>query len=239
MHLSEDSLVRCSKKEHTLLQTKRHHPMSDLPTLIILAEPTVHTVDQGHLVKDTPSDSAMRQFSALNNTLRMGLDSGFPLMLVAPPLVADQARQLLRNSDVVNLPDAGPDEPPGDTVARAVATGVQASAHAPGWLLLPADMAMLKVATLHKLGKAVGHHPVVFPQYRQQAGHPVGFSPEFFSELIRLDQTHSLSRLMARYPSMGIDVDDPGVLMNLDHLHGSMAHFHTQLQGRMSWSGWR
>lgn len=211
--------------------------MSDLPTLIILAQLADSQRESGHTRQDSPSDMAMRQFNALSHTLRKGLDSGLPVVLVTQAELADQARQLLRADDVVTLPDA----PMGEAVAplaRAVSAGVVASAHAPGWLLLPVDMTMLKATTLTQLGQALGHHPMVFPQYRQQPGHPAGFSAEFFSELIRLNHTRSLSRLMARYPSVAIEVDDPGVLLG----HGDHQNDEPRLarsDGSLSWSTWQ
>jgi len=101
-----------------------------------------------------------------------------------------------------------------------VAAGVEASPQAPGWLLLPADMPMLQIETLRAVANAVAQYTVVFPQYRHRRGHPVGFSAELFSELIRLDSERDLGRLTARYPAMGVDVDDPGVLMAHDAQSG-------------------
>jgi molybdenum cofactor cytidylyltransferase len=47
-------------------------------------------------------------------------------------------------------------------------------------------------------------------------GHPVAFSPELYSELASLTGDEGARRLVARYPSFAVDVDDPGVLIDID-----------------------
>lgn len=206
--------------------------MNKQPTLIILAEPAVaSTTGQA---RPGPGQSAGGQalglFSVMDSTVRRGLASGLPMVVVAPPDMARQARTLLPGNDVIELADMSPPYSRADRLARAVAAGVEASANAPGWLLLPADMPMLQVDTLRAVASAVAQYTVVFPQYRHRRGHPVGFSSELFSELIRLDSERDLARLTARYPAMGVDVDDPGVLMAHDAQSG-LAQLRVHLQG--------
>ncbi len=202
--------------------------MNQQPTLIILAEPTLSSESEGRLPQ--PVDPAIGLFSVMDSTVRRGLASGLPLVVVAPPEMALQARALVPGNDVIDLPDMPASRSRADRLARAVAAGVEASANATGWLLLPADMPMLKVETLLAVANAVTYYTVVFPQYRHRRGHPVGFSAELFSELIHLDNERDLSRLSARYPAMGIDVDDPGVVMAREPQSG-LEHLRAQLTG--------
>jgi molybdenum cofactor cytidylyltransferase len=44
----------------------------------------------------------------------------------------------------------------------------------------------------------------------------VAFAAELFSELVQLAGDEGARRLMARYPSQGIELDDPGVLVDVD-----------------------
>jgi molybdenum cofactor cytidylyltransferase len=44
----------------------------------------------------------------------------------------------------------------------------------------------------------------------------VGFAAELYSELMMLSGDEGARRLIARYPAVGVDVDDPGVLLDLD-----------------------
>ena len=203
--------------------------MNHQPTLIILAEPTLHSAGGPDAGGQTAANGqALGLVSVMASTVRRGLASGLPMVVVAPPDMARQARTLLPGNDVVDLPDMSAPRSRADRLARAVAAGVEASANAPGWLLLPADMPMLQVDTLRAVANAVALYTVVFPQYRHRRGHPVGFSAELFSELIRLDSERDLARLTARYPAMGVDVDDPGVLMAQDAQSG-LAQLRVQL----------
>ncbi|MFM8637611.1 MAG: nucleotidyltransferase family protein, partial [Betaproteobacteria bacterium] len=56
----------------------------------------------------------------------------------------------------------------------------------------------------------------VYPLHRGRRGHPVGFSAELASELMRLNGDEGARRLVARYPGHALDVDDAGVLQDLD-----------------------
>jgi molybdenum cofactor cytidylyltransferase len=195
--------------------------MTTLPTLIILAEPVLNGTGGDGMRSSAQSASAhaLSMFSVMDSTVRRGLASGLPMLVVGPPEMARQARTLLPGDDVIEVADEGT-RSRSDRLAKAVAAGVEASPQAPGWLLLPADMPMLQIETLRAVANAVAQYTVVFPQYRHRRGHPVGFSAELFSELIRLDSERDLGRLTARYPAMGVDVDDPGVLMAHDAQSG-------------------
>jgi len=207
--------------------------MLPLPTLIILAEPMLDGTGGEGIREQSASTSAsahaLSMFSVMDSTVRRGLASGLPMLVVGPPEMARQARTLLPGDDVIEVAAEG-SRSRSDRLAQAVAAGVEASPQAPGWLLLPADMPMLQIETLRAVANAVAQYTVVFPQYRHRRGHPVGFSAELFSELIRLDSERDLGRLTARYPAMGVDVDDPGVLMAHDAQSGLeqlRAHLHS------------
>jgi molybdenum cofactor cytidylyltransferase len=57
---------------------------------------------------------------------------------------------------------------------------------------------------------------VAYAQYQGRRGHPVGFAAELYSELMMLSGDEGARRIIARYPAVGVDVDDPGVLLDLD-----------------------
>jgi molybdenum cofactor cytidylyltransferase len=57
---------------------------------------------------------------------------------------------------------------------------------------------------------------VAYAQYKGRRGHPVGFSAELYSELIQIDGDDGARRVVARYPAHGVDVDDPGALLDVD-----------------------
>lgn len=203
MHLGKRTVVQCSNLSDTLFQDG-NKIMTSLPTLIVLAD----------MPASAQPDSGQRPLSEVQHKLRIGLESGLPLVLVAPPAIAEKARAILPGNSVVELPTTEP--PRGPQQARAIAAGVLSSTHAPGWLLWPAELGLIEPDTLVQLAKAVQQYPMVVPEYRQQRGQPVGLSSEFYSELIRLNTEWDLNRLMNRYPALGIEVNDPGVLIPQD-----------------------
>ncbi|MDP3610555.1 MAG: NTP transferase domain-containing protein, partial [Rubrivivax sp.] len=70
--------------------------------------------------------------------------------------------------------------------------------------------------TLLAVATALEQHPVVYAQHKGRRGHPVGFAAELYSELILLDNDDGARRVVARYPAFGVDVEDAGVLMDVD-----------------------
>ena len=146
--------------------------------------------------------------AVLSVTLRNAIASQLPVLVVATAELAPLAYRQVAARHVVTMP---PQRKRG--VGDAIAAGVSARAHAAGWLILPADMHRVLPQTLPKIALALQTHAVAFAQYRGRRGHPVGFSAELFSELVGLSGDEGARRLVARYPSEAVDVDDPGVLM--------------------------
>jgi molybdenum cofactor cytidylyltransferase len=77
-------------------------------------------------------------------------------------------------------------------------------------------MPMVASSTMLAVAAALEHHPVAYAQHRGRRGHPVGFAAELYSELMMLSGDEGARRIIARYPAVGVDVDDPGVLLDLD-----------------------
>lgn len=59
---------------------------------------------------------------------------------------------------------------------------------------------------------------IVVPMFADTAGHPVGFSRDFFAELIALTGDRGARTIVDAHPSalQRIDVDDPGVVTDID-----------------------
>jgi molybdenum cofactor cytidylyltransferase len=187
--------------------------MKQLPTVIVLADPTL---------EDGPSPAEdARPHAALEATLRQVLASGLPMLLVAPCELADWARQILPGNDVLTAPEASAKS--GPWLTQAIRLGVQSSAHATGWLLLPGDLPCMQARTLLTLASSLMSFPVVYPQYGQQQGQPMGFSGELYSELVGLGHQRDLIRLAARYPATAVDIDDPDLLRPLARHPGIVA----------------
>ena len=87
------------------------------------------------------------------------------------------------------------------------------SARADGfWSLLPVPAQSKR----SQVAAALEHHPVAYAQHRGRRGHPVGFAAELYSELVMLSGDEGARRLIARYPAWATEVDDPGVLVDVD-----------------------
>jgi molybdenum cofactor cytidylyltransferase len=150
--------------------------------------------------------------SVLGQTVQQVLESRLPLLLVTTAELAAPAAQVLARREVLLLSR----EEAGRGMGASIASGVAERAAASGWLLLPGDMPLVRASTLRAVADALELHAVVFAQHKGRRGHPVGFSAELFSELIRLEGDEGAKRVVARYPVHGQEVDDPGVLVDVD-----------------------
>lgn len=154
--------------------------------------------------------------SVLGQTISHAIESRLPVIVVTTqPLAAEAARWVARR-DVVVLPEVGSPGAGPLGMGFSIAAGVAARPDAGGWLVLPGDMPLVLPRTLVQVAQGLVQHAVVFAQYRGRRGHPVGFGAELFSELVQLSGDEGARRVMARYPSHGIEVDDPGVLVDVD-----------------------
>ncbi|MEO6361922.1 MAG: nucleotidyltransferase family protein [Caldimonas sp.] len=155
--------------------------------------------------------------SVLMATMGNALASGLHVVVVTTAAFADAARSSVAARDVVVLPEVGAD--PGGVelgMGSSIAAGVRASPDAAGWLVLPGDMPLVQPATLQAVARALDHHPVAFAQHTGRRGHPVGFAAELYSELSQLRGDEGARRLVARYPAYGIEIGDPGILVDID-----------------------
>lgn len=155
--------------------------------------------------------------SVLGTTIGHVLASELPLLVVTTQALVGEAAPLVASRDILVLPD---DERRG--MGESLAAGVAARADAQGWLVLPGDMPAVQPETLRAVAEALELQAVVYAQYRGRRGHPVGFAAELFSELVQLTGDEGARRVVARFPSVGVEVDDPGVLLDVD-THADLA----------------
>jgi molybdenum cofactor cytidylyltransferase len=144
--------------------------------------------------------------------LRNALASRLPVLLVTTAAFTAAAATLLARRDILEVSEAEARRGMG----RSIASGVAERASSSGWLMLPADMPLVRPDTLRAVAAALEQHAVVYAQHHGRRGHPVGFGAELYSELIRLDGDEGARRIVARYPVHGLEVNDPGVLVDVD-----------------------
>lgn len=152
--------------------------------------------------------------SVLSRTIRQAVASGLPVVVVTTSAFAEEAASQVARRDVVVLGQSSGVAPGG--MGDSIAAGVSARPGASGWLMLPADMPLVRPATLRSLAAALRQHSLAYAQYQGRRGHPVAFGSELFSELMRLSGDEGAKRVLARFPSQAVEVDDPGVLMDMD-----------------------
>ena len=154
--------------------------------------------------------------SVLGQTIAHAIESRLPVIVVTTDkLVAEAARWVARR-DLVVLPEVGSAGGGLLGMGYSIAAGVAARPQAAGWLVLPGDMPLVLPSTLVAVAAALPQQPVVYAQYLGRRGHPVGFSAELYSELVQLRGDEGARRVSARYPSIGLELGDPGVLFDID-----------------------
>ena len=151
--------------------------------------------------------------SVLVRTLRNAMASELPVVLVVSEGLLAEARGLIPSEDIVVV-DAQSQKTWG--MSDSIAAGVSIHASAGGWLVLPADMPLVRPASLRAVAEALDQQPIAFAQHRGRRGHPLGFAAELFSELVMLKGDDGARRLLARYPTAAVELDDPGVLFDID-----------------------
>ena len=145
-------------------------------------------------------------------TVRHAIQTQLPVVVVTTAARAPRLATLLAARDIVVLSAAEAARGMGATIA----SGVVERSGAPGWLVLPGDMPLVLPGSMLAVAGALEQHPVAYAQYRGRRGHPVAFAAELYSELIQLSGDDGARRVMLRYPAHGQEVDDRGVLLDVD-----------------------
>ncbi len=104
-------------------------------------------------------------------------------------------------------------------MGTSLACGVRAAAGADGWLIALADMPAIRAATIRQVAVAVAQGAALAaPFHAGRRGHPVGFGSSLRDELLALDGDRGANGLLSRYSTrlMRIEVDDPGILFDVD-----------------------
>ena len=154
--------------------------------------------------------------TVLGTTLRHAIASHLPVVVVTTDAFADLARRSVAARDVVVLPEVGAGENPLMGMGYSIGAGVGTRPGASGWIVLPGDMPLVQPETVLAIARQLEDHPIVYAQHKGRRGHPVGFAAELYSELATLSGDEGARRLIARYPALGLEVDDPGVLIDVD-----------------------
>ena len=102
----------------------------------------------------------------------------------------------------------------GDSIAAAV----RATRGASGWLILPGDLPLVRPETLRQIADALASHDIAVPVFRDQRGHPVGFSARCGEALAALVGDEGARSVLKRFAVHTIDVEDEGCVTDVDTL---------------------
>lgn len=100
----------------------------------------------------------------------------------------------------------------GDSISAAV----RVHPGAPGWLILPGDLPLVRPATVRAVAQALVSHPVVVPRTGGERGHPVGFAHVCGAALAALTGDRGAARVVEEHGAWVLDVDDPGCCLDVD-----------------------
>jgi len=102
----------------------------------------------------------------------------------------------------------------------SIRAGVLATQHAPGWLVLPADLPLVRPSSLLAVAQALTHAPVVVPHCDGKRGHPVGFDASCMHALLDLEgqdgAAHIVQAQRAADQVVDLALSDIGIVTDID-----------------------
>ncbi len=101
----------------------------------------------------------------------------------------------------------------------SIAAGVRATPAAAGWLILPADLPLVRADTLRRLAEAPAC-PVLAPSFEGRRGHPVRFAATLGGELMALQGDRGAASIVRAQEAQGglqlLPLDDEGTVLDVD-----------------------
>lgn len=104
-------------------------------------------------------------------------------------------------------------------MGHSLACGVAATPDAKGWVVALADMPAVLPATIESIvRRLIAGAGIVVPVHRGQRGHPVAFSAAYRERLLALSGDSGARSILRNDTDavVCIDIDDPGVLQDID-----------------------
>ena len=111
-------------------------------------------------------------------------------------------------------------------MGESIAAAVRATLGAKGWLILPADLPLVRASSLRRVADALAERSrepglqVVQPCHCGLRGHPVGFSAAAFEPLSKLAGDRGASSVVRQAAQQGgllrLDMEDEGMVLDVD-----------------------
>ncbi len=86
--------------------------------------------------------------------------------------------------------------------------------NAPTFFITPGDCPLVKKETVQLIAKHEGN--VIIPSFNYKGGHPIKLSSEVKQKILETNPGSNLRVVLGGYEKTYINVDDPGVLMDVD-----------------------
>lgn len=103
-------------------------------------------------------------------------------------------------------------------ISASIACGIRASENASAWVIALADMPFIQARTYQQLVQHLKQgKKLCAPIYKQQRGHPAGFSSVLKGELLNLQGDRGANNILKNHPDfVGFATDDSGVTIDID-----------------------
>ena len=104
-------------------------------------------------------------------------------------------------------------------MGASLACGVASAPDAAGWIVALADMPWVAPQTIARVAAAITEGaPIAAPFHQGERGHPVGFGRACYEALVALGSDEGAKSIVAAHRDSlaRIDVDDPGILRDVD-----------------------
>ncbi|WP_322061981.1 nucleotidyltransferase family protein [Paraburkholderia sp. J63] len=166
-----------------------------------------------------PDGLRNKLLAPLPNGVSVAHEAAHRLLMVTPKVIAVVRPGAEALAHVLN--DAGCDVVFAAAAVRgmgaSLAAAIEADTEGESWIVALADMPRIASATIEAVARELdAGQPLVAPFYREQRGHPVGFGLMHRAALLALDGDTG-ARALLNSPSLArIDVDDPGILRDVD-----------------------
>jgi molybdenum cofactor cytidylyltransferase len=166
-----------------------------------------------------PEGLRNKLLAPLPNGIAVAHEAAHRLLLVVPRVIAvvrpgaETLAHTLNEAgcDVVFAADAV------RGMGASLAAAIEADTEGESWIVALADMPRIAVSTIEAVARELdAGKPLVAPFFEGQRGHPVGFGLGHRKALLALDGDAGARALLTSQALTRIDVDDPGILRDID-----------------------
>jgi len=140
-----------------------------------------------------------------------GQGSKLQALLAGQPVIAHTLAAVRASGLPFHVEDAGH---PG--MGDSIAAAVRATADAAGWLVLPADLPLVRPESLRAVAEALQRASIVLPLHHGVRGHPVGFGAQHGPALMALSGAEGAAAIVRSAQPLKLDLPDEGIVTDID-----------------------